>query len=259
MKLSRILATSTLCGIGIAATFTTSAQAASLTSVDLELSLLVDVSGSVDSTEFDLQKQGYVNAFKSASVVNAIQSGAIGKIAVNFIYWSGSSEQQEAVGWTVINDLASATAFADAIDNTLRPFGGSTSISGGLDFAAPKFNTNDFDGTRKVIDVSGDGSNNSGRSIFDARNDALSAVDTINGLTIGDDSLARYYTDNVIGGSDSFVIASDNFTDFESAVLKKLKKEISTPIPEPTTILGTLVFGSLGGGALLRRKRRKIV
>lgn len=108
--------------------------------VDLELSLLVDVSGSVSSSEFGLQRGGYSSAFRNSMIQNAIvdtSDGRLGAIAVNFIYWS--TQQQETLGWTLIDSAASANAFADSIDAADRPFGGGTQPSSAIDFATPLF------------------------------------------------------------------------------------------------------------------------
>lgn len=170
------------------------------------------------------------------------------------------------MGWTLIEDAATANAFANAISATTRPFPVSegTSISGALDFAVPLIENNAFDGTRQVIDVSGDGSNNGGRSIIAARNNALQGVDAINGLTVlnNEPNLDSYYRNNVIGGTDSFVIAVNDFSDFSDGISQKLQQEIEPqPIPEPSfTILGASMV--LGFGALMKRqnsrKRKKI-
>ena len=156
------------------------------TSVDLELLLLVDVSGSIDSSEFALQRTGYVNAFNNPSLVTAIQNGSIGSIAVSLVYWSGTGQQQQAVSWTLINDATSATAFATAVGNAARPYaGGNTALGEALQVGGALFPNNSFEGTRDVIDVSGDGATNTGISSSTGRASALAAgVDTINGLVI---------------------------------------------------------------------------
>jgi len=139
------------------------------TPVDLELSLLLDVSGSVDATEFDLQKQGYVDAFNSATLATAISKGTLGSIAVNLIYWSVG--QVEAVGWTLIDGTPGNTAadFASLIDATARPSAGDppggisngTALGEAIDFSVAGFDGNGFVGTSRKLDISGDGGDNS--------------------------------------------------------------------------------------------------
>src|SRR5215470_15726093 len=134
------------------------------TAVDLQLVLAVDASGSVDQRRFELQKQGYVAAFRDPRVLHAIQSGAAQAIAVTMVQWTGPTLQIQVLPWTLINDAATAQAFAAAIVATPRRlFSGGTSISGVIDFAVPLLLESPFKGTRRVIDVSGDGSNNRGR------------------------------------------------------------------------------------------------
>ena len=147
-----------------------SAQAAP---VDLELALLVDVSGSVSPAEFSTQRTGYVNAFTDPGLIDAIVNGDIGAIAVTFWYWSGGSQQQQAVGWTLINDAASALAFSNAIGAAARPFFGATAPGSAINAVVPTFATNGFEGRFQKIDVSGDGTQNSGASTSAARNAAL--------------------------------------------------------------------------------------
>jgi hypothetical protein len=227
--------------------------------VDLELSLLVDVSGSIDATEYNLQKQGYVQAFQSAGVQNAILAGSLGRIAVSYIEWSGSAQQSQLVGWTLIDSVASANNFAAAINGVSRAFSGQTSISGALDFATPLFFSNSFTASRQVIDISGDGANNSGRAANLARDDALAAgVDTINGIVIlGEGGLQTFYQDNVVGGANAFLEVADSFGDFAAAIDRKLVREISNvAVPEPST------YGLMGAAALLGMialRRRKAV
>jgi len=228
---------------------------ASAVPVDLELVMAVDTSSSVSSSEFNLQRQGYEDAFRSPTIINAIQSGAIGSIAASLVYWSSSSQQQQAVGWTQISDSTSANSFADAIAAAARPYNGSTSISEALNFSAPLVNGNGYEGTRTVIDVSGDGTNNSGGSLSTARTNALSIVDAINGLAIGSASLLTYYEDNVIGGPNSFAIQANSFDAFGAAVSNKLQREI-TQVPEPATLALMGIAGLAGIGASRAKKNR---
>jgi hypothetical protein len=218
-------------------------------SVDLELSLLVDVSGSVDANEFNLQRQGYVNAFNSPALWNAVSQGAIGSIAVNLVYWSTGAVQ--SVGWTEINSQATSQAFATAIAAAVRPFSGSTGPGTAINFAVPLFN-NSFEGTRKVIDVSGDGAENVGADTSNARDAAiLAGIDAVNGLPIlGESGLLAWYTAN-IKSTNGFVIAVNSFDDFGAAIDQKLVKEI-IGTPEPLTLL--LLGLGLVGVAGLRRK-----
>ena len=155
------------------------------TRVDLQLVLAVDASGSVDQRRFELQQQGYVAAFRDPRVLGAIQSGATQAIAVTMVQWTGPALQIQVLPWTVINDATTAQAFAAAIAATPRRlFRGGTSISGVIDYAVPLMLESPFKGTRRVIDISGDGSNNRGRPAASARDDAVRAGIVINGLPI---------------------------------------------------------------------------
>ncbi|MEA5578958.1 DUF1194 domain-containing protein [Anabaena sp. UHCC 0451] len=254
------------CGLSVVAISTT-ANAASLTPVDLELSLLVDVSGSIDTNEFNLQKQGYVDAFASSTLFDDfISKGKYGKIAVNYIYWSSSNQQQETVGWTLIDSAASSQAFANSINTAARPFGNLTAPGSAINFAYPKFFTNDFDGTYLVIDVSGDGARNDGANTATARNNALAAgVDAINGIVIlGESGLANFYQNNVIGGvnadgTPAFLKTASDFTTFGKAIDEKLKAEITpTAVPEPASLIGILGLGAFGVTSLRKRKQTAI-
>src|SRR3954463_7231666 len=167
--------------------------------VDLALVLAVDASGSVDRVRFELQKQGYVVAFRHPRVIGAIESGPTQAIAVMMMQWTGPALQVTAVPWTRISDAASANAFADKIAAAPRAlFGGGTSISGAIDTAMALLFDNPFKATRRVIDISGDGSNNRGRSVSQARDEAVAKGVGINGLPIlaPEPPLHHYYHGN---------------------------------------------------------------
>jgi Protein of unknown function (DUF1194) len=200
------------------------------TAVDLQLVLAVDASGSVDQIRFELQKRGYVAAFRHPRVLQAVRSGPNRAIAVTMVQWTGPALQVQVVGWTRLGDEETAAAFAAAIERTPRQlFGGGTSISGAIDHAATLFPISPFRASRRVIDVSGDGSNNRGRPVTLARDEAVAAGIGINGLPILalEPDLDRYYHDSVIGGPGAFVIAARDYETFADAILKKLIIEIA--------------------------------
>jgi uncharacterized protein DUF1194 len=203
--------------------------------VDLALVLAVDASGSVNQYRFDLQKQGYAAAFRNPRVIQAIRSGIAGAIAVTVVQWTGPEMQAHVIDWTVIHDEASANKFAAAIEDTPRQlFSGGTSISGAIDYGVALLLKSRFRETRRVIDVSGDGSNNRGRPVILARDDAVRAGITINGLPILalEPGLDKYYWDYVIGGPGSFMVTAQSYEQFGEAVLKKLITEIAGTAPD---------------------------
>jgi hypothetical protein len=210
--------------------------------VDLLLALAMDVSRSMDQPKFLLQREGYAAAISDPQVLNAIKSGAHQKIAICFIDWSSPGEQTLVIDWNVIDGVASATHFGNSIAKAPRSFYNSTSIGGGINFAASQFTKAPFEAERHTIDVSGDGTNNSGRDVQFARDQAVTKGVIVNGLVILTDiqesrnpthtnplgGLEKYYCDNVIGGFGSFVMVAEDFNSFGRAIIKKLVAEIAT-------------------------------
>jgi hypothetical protein len=214
------------------------AEAQTDTSVDLELALAVDISRSIDAEEALLQRQGYIEAFRHPDVIKAIRAGMLRRIAVSYFEWAGMTVPDVVVGWTLIEDQAGAFAFAEALSRIAPNAARRTSISRAIDFALPLFEGNGFEGTRRVIDVSGDGPNNWGDLVTSARDRAIAAGVTINGLPILDHGggmfssfnipdLDLYYRDCVIGGPGAFVVVAADFADFARAVRRKLILEIA--------------------------------
>lgn len=202
--------------------------------VDVLLVLAVDASGSVNETRFELQKQGYAAAFRNPRVIAAVTNGAHHAIAVTMVQWTGPRLHVEVVDWTRISDAASAESLAAAIAATPRRlFGGGTSLSGAIDDGASLLAASPYRGDRRVIDVSGDGSNNAGRPAADARDAAVRAGIIINGLPITwiEPGLDSYYRDNVIGGQGAFVVSVDSYDNFADAILNKLVTEIAGTAP----------------------------
>ncbi len=213
--------------------------------VDLLLVLASDVSRSVDNAKFKLQREGYAAAISNGRVLDAIAAGRNHRIAVLFMEWSGNGNQKVVIDWTVIDGPKAAQAFADQLLEMPRAFADRTSISGGIDAAVAQFSRAPFTAERQTIDVSGDGTNNAGRDVTQARDEALRIGINLNGLVILSDTpmpwnpehtnppggLAKYYRDNVTGGPGSFVIEAKDFGSFGEAIVKKMIAEIADATP----------------------------
>ena len=206
--------------------------------VDLELVLLVDVSRSMTERELEIQRQGYASALLSDDVFAAVQSGLLQRVALTYVEWAGNGSQRIVVPWTIIDGKESADVVAQRLTQNF-PIGlMHTSISGALRFAIEDIEANEFDGLRRVVDISGDGPNNAGGPVRRARDRAIEAGLVINGLPLmtweernlfGIPDLDVYYLNCVIGGPGGFVIPVNDWDDFPMAVRQKLVLELAGP------------------------------
>lgn len=224
-----------VCLAGVAAA-PAHANAANAKPVDVALVLAIDVSGSVDEQRYQLQRTGYAEAFAASDLIDAVASGENRAIAVTLVEWSGTNEQEQMVGWTLISDPASAQEFRHAVEQAPRAYSDLTSISGAIDYSLRLLQHCPYEAARQVIDISGDGTNNNGRDADAARDAAVAANVTINGLPILTESwdLDHYYHDHVIGGASAFVIPAKDFSDFGQAIRNKLVREIASRPPSQT-------------------------
>jgi Protein of unknown function (DUF1194) len=208
--------------------------------VDLLLVLAADVSRSIDQPKFQLQREGYAAAVADPRVIEAIASGRNRRIALSYVEWSGLASQKLLIDWSLIDGADAAKKFGDQLAELPRSFAERTSISGGIDFAMGVLAKSPYEAPRRTIDVSGDGTNNSGRDVTLARDEALAAGVTINGLVILSErpmawnpehtnppgGLETYYRNNVIGGPGAFVVVAQDFNSFGQAIVRKLIAEI---------------------------------
>jgi hypothetical protein len=211
-------------------------------SVDVELVLAVDVSYSMDMDELAVQREGYAQAIVSKEFLQALKTLPNGRIAVTYFEWAASSDQKIIIPWRVIDGPETADAVADEILRTPIRRASRTSISGAIYFAMPLFDANPYRGSRRVIDISGDGPNNNGAPVVGARDEALARGITINGLpimvkepsysTMDIENLDLYYEDCVIGGPGSFVVSIKDRDKFKEAIRTKLLLEVAGRTPE---------------------------
>ncbi|MGE4078702.1 MAG: DUF1194 domain-containing protein [Reyranella sp.] len=209
--------------------------------VDMLLVLAADVSRSVTEPKFKLQREGAAAAITHPDVVRAMTSGPNRRIAVCFIEWATAGMQNIVIDWTLIGDDATARSFGDRLVEAPRSFAGSTSISGAIDFAVSRLETAPFRSERRVIDISGDGHNNSGRLVTEARDEALGKGIVINALVIltppeesfrpehtnPPGGLEKYFKDNVIGGDGAFTLVARGHGTFGRVLTKKLIQEVA--------------------------------
>lgn len=205
--------------------------------VDTLLVLAVDISRSVDEDEARLQRLGYRNGISDPRVVQGMMAGALGSIGLAYVEWAGAEYQKLVLPWRRIASQRDATAWADALAEAPRVSLSWTSISGALTFSEQVLAQAPFEGTRRVIDVSGDGINNSGPPPEGVRDRLVADGVVINGLPIVNDRptfgrappvpLDQYYRDSVIGGEGAFMIVAEDFGSFGNAVRRKLIREIA--------------------------------
>ena len=219
--------------------------------VDLALAMAIDISGSIDPDEAHLQREGYVQAFRDPVIVKAILGGSNGRIAVAYYEWSDAWVQRILIDWTLLDSEAAIEAFASRLAAAPISIARRTSISGAIRYAIPLFGRSPYDAERKVLDISGDGSNNDGALVTDMRYEALKERIVINGLPIMNDrpnpfgfpsesDLDKYYLACVTGGPRSFVEVARNFEDFPRAVRKKLLQEVADIGPRSDFDIGGL-------------------
>src|SRR5919198_576851 len=214
--------------------------------VDVELVLAVDISYSMDPDELALQREGYVQALTSPEFVSALKNGMHGRIAVTYVEWAGVIDQKIVMPWRLIDGRASAEAVAAQIGRAPQRRAYRTSISGALTFSAQLFDENGYRGIRRVIDVSGDGTNNQGPLVTIVRDEVIAKGITINGLpimlkrpnpsTMDIPDLDIYYEDCVIGGPGAFVVPIREREKFRDAIRTKLVLEIAGRMPEPRLV-----------------------
>jgi hypothetical protein len=201
--------------------------------VDTALVLAIDSSSSVDPDEFQLQMQGLAAAFRDPNVQAGAIAGARRQIAVTLMEWSNPGWQRVNIPWRIIASPEDAEALATDLENAPRLIdGGGTALGNAMEAAARLFRGDAPTATRRVIDVSGDGRSNMGRSVTGARDAITMLKVTINGLAIQNEEtdLGSYYEESVIGGSGAFMIDAKDYDDFRNAIRAKLLRELEAPV-----------------------------
>jgi hypothetical protein len=212
-------------------------KAANSIEVDVELVMAVDISYSMDMDELALQREGYAQAIASQEFLNALKQGTHGKIAVTLVEWAGVADQRVVVPWRLIDGPVAAQAVSDEMARAPVRRAFRTSISGALMFSSALFENNGYRGIRRVIDVSGDGTNNQGPMVTQVRDDVIAKGIVINGLpimlkepqpnSIDIKDLDIYYEDCVIGGPGAFVVPIRAREKFKEAIRTKLVLDIA--------------------------------
>tara|TARA_Y100001936_G_scaffold246262_1_gene289888 strand:- start:49176 stop:49931 length:756 start_codon:yes stop_codon:yes gene_type:complete len=216
--------------------FISSANAQKRVPVDLELILMADGSGSVDDDEFIIQRQGYAKALRHPDIWHGISSGILRRIALSYVEWSGPELQIPIIKWTLIEKKSDLDAFAKKLETLPRElYSGGTAIGNAILYGANSIKSNRFDGTREVVDLSGDGWDRNGMPAAEGRDQAVKMGITVNGLPVLDEDrigLDKFFVSDVIGGRGAFSIPANGFKDVFFAIRRKLILEISgKPVP----------------------------
>ena len=234
-KSCKVLASALLCATLL--TLPAESAPSGTQQVDLKLVIATDVSRSINDEEATIQREGMAEAFNSPEVVKAIQSGALGRIAVAMLDWSSPEFNRVVLDWKIIDGKNSAAELAEQIRNAPRTPGRRTSISGAIEMGALMLEASEKNivATRRVIDVSGDGPNNDGRPLSETHKEVIAQKVIINGLPIMDENangyypnLDKYFAGCVVGGTGAFVVVVRSFKDFGAAMRRKLILEISS-------------------------------
>jgi len=202
---------------------------ADTTPVAVELVLALDASASMDRGEFDLQVKGLAAAFRDEGVLQAIKNLGPTGAAIAVTQWGGAGDAKVTIAFSHIRTTREAKAFGFRISRARRAFlASSTSIATAITHATGLLQENAYHGDRRVIDVSGDGIDNGGFDLDEAREDAANSGIVVNGLPIDADAvgLSAYYRDRVIIGTDSFIEPATGFEDYARAIREKLIREL---------------------------------
>jgi hypothetical protein len=224
------------------------AAAQDMIEVDLELVLAVDISYSVDEDEARRQREGYVAALAHPDVISAIEGGPLGRIAVTYVEWADSRFQRAAADWTVIASEEDALRFAATVAAAPLERGHYTAIGAAIADSVRRIETNQYQGYRRLIDISGDGPQNQGMPLEEARALADEARIIVNGLPVITDQPGRwvrpvevnldaYFEENVITGPGAFVLAARTAEEFRTAILRKMTLEIAGAAPSPVELV----------------------
>ena len=236
MPMVKLLPTLIFAGIALCSTAAFAAE-----DVDLLLVLAADVSRSIDAGKFQLQRDGYAAAISDPRVLDTIRSGHSGRIGLTFVEWSGVGAQHVVIDWTTVGDTASAQDFGDRLLEAPRSFADRTSISGAIEFSMDQFSHAPFKASHRIIDISGDGTNNAGADVTELRDEAVGKGITVNGLVILSENpmswnpdhtnppggLDNYYRNNVVGGPGAFVMVAKDFSSFGQAIIDKMIAEVA--------------------------------